>query len=226
MMGRREGTGGGAPNSAELSLVCFPSRSNLSLMPHKPICSPGHPTETTKRHRHNHRNNRGGRASPLFWAKTKPEMNEPTSPKVNCAGNIKVSRPKSNTTTSTTSTNSSKNWHSVMQEIELIHNSKKVVKKQRRPNSSAWVIKKDIMQFLTGGLKSIRFNLRKRFGSITAAVGSDITSSSSVNDHEEVVEDDEDQENEKQSRSGANSSKTNINFQGVIVGGHDHHHLN
>ena len=164
-----KGREGKAAPSADL-LVCFPSRAHLTLMP-KPICSPARPSEPSKRHQHHHhqhhhhhphhlkksstRNGGQGQASPLLWAKTKPmgsEISEPTSPKVTCAGQIKVRH----------KTGSCKNWQSVMEEIERIHNKKK---HKKRP---AWVealgFKKEIMQFLTC-LRSIRFDFRC-FGSI------------------------------------------------------------
>ncbi|KAL2454894.1 hypothetical protein Adt_47608 [Abeliophyllum distichum] len=185
----REGKG---PPSADL-LVCFPSRAHLTLMP-KPICSPARlNSEPNKRHQHQHQHhqkhrprlhqqlrkssNRGGgagHASPLMWAKNKAtssEIEEPTSPKVTCAGQIKV-RPKPNTC---------KNWQSVMEEIERLHNNKK---HKKRP---AWFeaigFKKDIMQFLTC-LRSIRFDFHC-FSSFPTA---DITS----DDDEEEDEDDDD----------------------------------
>ncbi|CAA2992623.1 Hypothetical predicted protein [Olea europaea subsp. europaea] len=190
-----KGRDGKGPPSADL-LVCFPSRAHLTLMP-KPICSPARPnSEPNKRHQHqyqhqhqHHHNrrprlhqhlrkssNRGGGAgyaSPLMWAKNKAtssEIEEPTSPKVTCAGQIKV-RSKPNTC---------KNWQSVMEEIEKLHNSKK---HKKRP---AWIealgFKKDIMQFLTC-LRSIRFDFHC-FGSFPSA---DITS-----------DDDEEDEDDKQ----------------------------
>ena len=157
-----KGREGKAAPSADL-LVCFPSRAHLTLMP-KPICSPARPSEPSKRHQHQHHQHHhnhphhlkksstrnGGQASPLLWAKTKPmgtEISEPTSPKVTCAGQIKVRH----------KTSSCKNWQSVMEEIERIHNNKK---HKKRPT---WVealgFKKEIMQFLTC-LRSIRFDFR------------------------------------------------------------------
>lgn len=159
-----KGREGKAAPSADL-LVCFPSRAHLTLMP-KPICSPARPSEPSKRHQHQHQHHQhhhnhphhlkksstrnGGQASPLLWAKTKPmgtEISEPTSPKVTCAGQIKVRH----------KTSSCKNWQSVMEEIERIHNNKK---HKKRPT---WVealgFKKEIMQFLTC-LRSIRFDFR------------------------------------------------------------------
>lgn len=166
-----------AAPSADL-LVCFPSRAHLTLMP-KPICSPARPSEPNKRH-HSHHNHLkkastrgGGQASPLLWAKTKPmgsEISEPTSPKVTCAGQIKV-RPK---------TSSCKSWQSVMEEIERIHHNKR---HKKRPS---WIealgFKKDIMQFLTC-LRSIRFDFRC-FGSFPE---SDITTEDE-DDEEDIRE--------------------------------------
>lgn len=167
----------GAP-SADL-LVCFPSRAHLTLKP-KPICSPARPSETSKRHHNHHHHHslkksttRGpGQASPLLWSKTKSmgsEISEPTSPKVTCAGQIKVRH----------KTSSCKSWQSVMEEIERIHSNRQ--QQRRRPS---WVealgFKKEIMQFLTC-LRSIRFDFRC-FGSFHE---SDIT----TDDDEEEDED-------------------------------------
>ncbi|KAB2083007.1 hypothetical protein ES319_A05G236400v1 [Gossypium barbadense] len=182
----------GAP-SADL-LVCFPSRAHLTLMPPKPICSPARSSEPNKRHHnhnhhHHHHHHRllkksstrkgcgaGGRASPLLWAKNKQmgsEITEPTSPKVTCAGQIKV-RSK---------TSSCKSWQSVMEEIERIHNCRKQKKRLSWVDSLGF--KKEVMQFLTC-LRAIRFDFRC-FGSFPQ---SDITT-----DDEDEDEDEEPQEN-------------------------------
>ncbi|GLU16200.1 hypothetical protein SLE2022_326450 [Rubroshorea leprosula] len=154
-----KGREGKTAPSADL-LVCFPSRAHLALMP-KPICSPARPSEPTKRHHNHHPRHHsllkksstrsGSLASPLLWNKNKQmgsEISEPTSPKVTCAGQIKVRH----------KTSSCKNWQSVMEEIERIHNSRKNSKK--RPS---WIeslgFKKEIMQFLTC-LRSIRLDFR------------------------------------------------------------------
>ncbi|CAK9154240.1 unnamed protein product [Ilex paraguariensis] len=177
-----KGRAGKGASSADL-LVCFPSRAHLTLMP-KPICSPARPSEPNnhshhrRRRHHPHQNHhlknsstRGGagQGSPLLWAKTKPtnsDISEPTSPKVTCAGQIKV-RPKSNPC---------KNWQSVMEEIERLHNNRK----QKRPS---WIealgFKKEIMQFLTC-LRSIRFDFRC-LGSFPTP---EITSDDEENDEE------------------------------------------
>lgn len=149
-----------APPSADL-LVCFPSRAHLSLMP-KPICSPARASDSNKRHHHlkksGTRGGGGGQPSPMLWSKTKSmgsEIAEPTSPKVTCAGQIKV-RPK---------TSACRSWQSVMEEIEKIHSSRK---QRKRPNwADSLGFKKEVMQFLTC-LRRIRFDLRC-FGSFPEA---------------------------------------------------------
>ncbi|KAK8642796.1 hypothetical protein V6N13_012128 [Hibiscus sabdariffa] len=182
----------GAP-SADL-LVCFPSRAHLTLMPPKRICSPARPSEPNKRHHHRLLNKPstrigggagGGHTSPLLWAKNRQmgsEITEPTSPKVTCAGQIKV-RSK---------TSSCKSWQSVMEEIERIHNNGK---HKKRPS---WVeslgFKKEVMHFLTC-LRSIRFDFRC-FGSFPQ---SDITSTD--DEDEEYQENDNHVEGNETSRT-------------------------
>lgn len=199
----REGKG---PPSTDL-LVCFPSRAHLTLMP-KPICSPARPPDPNKRQHHpahhhhsnhNHhlhlkksinRNKVAGHASPVLWAKTKAyskEIDEPTSPKVTCAGQIKV-KPKAS---------SCKNWQSVMEEIERLHNHRK---QKKRPT---WVealgFKKDVMQFLTC-LRSIRFDFRC-FGAFPS---SSITSDDEDDGDED---DDSDEFQQDQQNHGSKESK-------------------
>ncbi|KAG2399946.1 hypothetical protein LR48_Vigan2503s000100 [Vigna angularis] len=177
-----------APPSANL-LVCFPSRAHLTLMP-KPICSPARPSEPTKRHHNSHhhrkksfsRGGAGGQASPLLWTKTKSmdsEITEPTSPKVTCAGQIKV-RPKTTTCRS---------WQSVMEEIEKIHTDKK--QRKRLGWAETLGFKKEIMQFLTC-LRSIRFD----FGCFGSFSGTDIATEEEEEDDEEEVEEVEEEEND------------------------------
>ncbi|KAL5145367.1 hypothetical protein HKD37_06G015427 [Glycine soja] len=169
-----------AAPSADL-LVCFPSRAHLTLMP-KPICSPARPSEPNKRHHNSHHHRKksfsrgggGGQASPLLWPKTKSmgsEISEPTSPKVTCAGQIKV-RPK---------TTACRSWQSVMEEIEKIHTDKN--QKKRLSWAETLGFKKEIMQFLTC-LRSIRFDLRC-FGSFS---GTDIATEEDEDDDEDEVE--------------------------------------
>ncbi|XP_021900823.1 uncharacterized protein LOC110816804 [Carica papaya] len=187
--------------SADL-LVCFPSRAHLALMP-KPICSPARPSEPRKRHshhpqrRHHHLKKLStrtggcgaGQASPLLWAKNKQmssEISEPTSPKVTCAGQIKV-RSK---------TSSCKNWQSVMEEIERIHNSRQ--RKKRPTWIEAFGFKKEILQFLTC-LRSIRFDLRC-FG---AFPHSEVIASTDDED-----EDEEDGEYDQENHENHNDDET------------------
>ncbi|XP_057503766.1 uncharacterized protein LOC130787409 [Actinidia eriantha] len=132
----------------------------------KPICSPARPSEPNKPHHHcrHHKKliNRPitGQASPLLWAKPKPmgrEIAEPTSPRVTCSGQIKI-RPNSKSSPS-------RNWQSVMEEIERLHDHK--IKNKKRAN---WVeslgFKREIVQFLTC-LRNIKFDFRC-FGSFPA----------------------------------------------------------
>uniref|UniRef100_A0A7C9EVX7 Uncharacterized protein n=1 Tax=Opuntia streptacantha TaxID=393608 RepID=A0A7C9EVX7_OPUST len=198
------GVGGGPP--ADL-LVCFPSRARLALMP-KPICSPVRPnSELNKRHPHlkkinttRGRTGGGGPPSPLLWAKGKqmsgngPDLAEPTSPKVTCAGQIKV-RPRS------TAANC-RNWQSVMEEIERLHNSRSkhhpTSNKSKSKKSKYWGealgFKKDIINFLTC-LGNIRFDFRC-FGSFPHP---EITSDEE--DDEEQEEEDEEDEEEMESNT-------------------------
>lgn len=174
-------------------LVCFPSRTHLRLMP-KPICSPVRPSEPNKHHHHKtyHQRKRsisraggsisggGGQAgSPMLWTKNKSmgsENSEPTSPKVTCAGQIKM-RPKNS---------ACRSWQSVMEEIEKIHNDKK--QKKRLNWAESLGFKKEIMQFFTC-LRAIRFDLRC-FGSFS---GTDIT----TEDEDEEDDDGEDEDKDE-----------------------------
>ncbi|XP_068639098.1 uncharacterized protein [Aristolochia californica] len=177
-------------NAATDLLVCFPPRAHLSLMS-KPICSPVRPVEPAKRH--SSRSCNRGQASPLFRGKPKPsggsEISEPTSPKVTCAGQIKIKQ----------KAGSCKNWQSVMEEIERLHNNRKIRKK---PN---WIetlgFKKDIMQFLTC-MRGLRFDMRC-FGSFRGSV---------IDDSDSCNEDDENNEEEDQetdmSTAGSEPSRT------------------
>lgn len=200
------GGGGGGGPPADL-LVCFPSRARLALMP-KPVCSPVRPnSETNKRHPHLKKINTargraggGGPVSPLLWAKGKqvsvggPDLADPTSPKVTCAGQIKVGpRPGS-------SAAACRNWQSVMEEIERLHNSRskhhtKNKKISRNKKSKHWGeasgFKKDIISFLTC-LGNIRFDFRC-FGSFPHP---DITSDEEDNDEEHAKEDEDKDEEE------------------------------
>ncbi|KAK1441582.1 hypothetical protein QVD17_07588 [Tagetes erecta] len=183
---RREGKG----HSSNDLLVCFPTRTHLALMP-KPACSP-------RRHLHHLRQshlrksirggggaNKGGHASPYVWSRTKQmgsdNISEPTSPKVTCAGQIKVR----------TSTRSCKNWQTVMEEIERIH----VNRKKKATWVEALGFKKEVMQFLSC-LRNIKLDFRC-WGAFSHV---DITS-----DDEEEDEDNNDKginENQNQEHHG------------------------
>ncbi|XP_026390080.1 uncharacterized protein LOC113285404 [Papaver somniferum] len=238
-------------------LVCFPSHrtNHLNLIPSKPICSPGHPTDITKvPHRRSHHHHlRGGHSmsSPHLWAKTKPSMRsqikEPTSPKVSCAGNIKVIRqPKSITNTTTTTprattttmmamngkyrSSSSKNWHSVMEEIEMTRKKSTALEKTSirattNTRSTSWMgstlgKKKDVMKFL----KNLR-NFRLNFGCLGSFEdvshqdnrSSSSTTTTSAEEDEVVIQEDNKRYEFCRSRhstgsirNGENSYRTNV----------------
>uniref|UniRef100_A0A0E0CRL8 Uncharacterized protein n=1 Tax=Oryza meridionalis TaxID=40149 RepID=A0A0E0CRL8_9ORYZ len=97
--------GRGSNGAATDLLVCFPSRAHLALMPPKAICSPSRPSasEPVKRR---HSTSRSGPPSsaalfkaaasarnPSRRAADVPVDDEPSSPKVTCAGQIKARRP-------------------------------------------------------------------------------------------------------------------------------------
>lgn len=116
---------GGIPTDL---LVCFPSRAHLALMP-KPICSPSRPADPSRRYltRSTHRS----QSSPLFRSRTgkcsgggaavDDITDEPTSPTVTCAGQIKVRpRSRSGRKPTTSSSRDSKGWLSVVEEMEKL----------------------------------------------------------------------------------------------------------
>ncbi|KAG2322767.1 hypothetical protein Bca4012_058230 [Brassica carinata] len=189
MIKGRDGNRGSSSSSSGYSadlLVCFPSRAHLALTP-KPICSPSRPSIPTNRRPHHRRqlsklsSGGGGRhVSPALWAKQASsknmggeEITEPTSPKVTCAGQIKV-RPRK-------CGGKGKNWQSVMEEIERIHSNK---------SQSKFIgLKKDVMGFLTC-LRNIKFDFRC-FGDFRHA--DDVTS-----DDEDEEDEEEKQEQEEE----------------------------
>lgn len=163
-------------NAAADLLVCFPPRAHLTLMP-KPICSPARGAIDQSSRRHHPKAANRGQSSPLFRSKSRPpaaEIAEPTSPKVTCAGQVKIKSKQGSCT---------KNWQSVMEEIEKIHGGKKA-----RKGSSNWIhgfgFKKDVINFMAC-LRGLRFNMRC-FSSFPGAVGD---SDSSVDEEEEEGED-------------------------------------
>ncbi|XP_030455301.1 uncharacterized protein LOC115676495 [Syzygium oleosum] len=199
-MRRREAIKLGAP-SADF-LVCFPPRAHLQLMA-KPVSSPARPSEPNQLHphshhhqppRHRHRRSKsftkGAQASPVLWVKTKqigPVTSEPTSPKVTCAGQIKVK----------TKTGACKSWQSVMAEIERIHNNDK--RKKKPTWGEALGFNKDIMPFLTC-LRNIKFKFRC-FGSFPDA---QITS----DDEDDEDDDCRDHDNNRVATDGNDNNET------------------
>ncbi|KAF3518825.1 hypothetical protein DY000_02064214 [Brassica cretica] len=192
MIKGREGNRGSSSTSgysADL-LVCFPSRTHLAFTP-KPICSPSRPSISTNRRPHHRRQLSklsngagGGHPSPALWAKQasgknmgNDEIAEPTSPKVTCAGQIKV-RPRK-------CGGRGKNWRSVMEEIERIHRNKS--------QSKFLGLKKDVMGFLTC-LRNVKFDFRC-FGDFRHA--DVITSDDEEEDDEEDQEQEQEEENTK-----------------------------
>ncbi|XP_062199492.1 uncharacterized protein LOC133901950 [Phragmites australis] len=182
MGGGAGGKGGTAPTDL---LVCFPTRQHLALMP-KPICSPSRSTmdkAAAARRRQLQLpgasvagGGRGRASSPMFQgskAKQKAEDDgEPQSPKVTCAGQIKVGRPKKAKPGATAATKHSngggggRSWLTVVEEIERLHGRRKKV---------GWLegvgIRRDALPFLGGLLRSLRLKARC-FGSLHGAVDS------------------------------------------------------
>ncbi|KAF5190583.1 Plat domain-containing protein [Thalictrum thalictroides] len=130
-----------------------------------PVCAMNITSDGTGPH-HGWCNNRGGQASPSLWPKTRPnslEITEPSSPKVTCAGQIKI-RPKK--------TSSNKKWESVMdEEIEMVHNKKNVTKSSVKVEN--YGLKKDKRHFL---------NSLRCFGTFKGSESDAITS---IDDKEE-----------------------------------------
>uniref|UniRef100_A0ACD5Z5Q1 Uncharacterized protein n=1 Tax=Avena sativa TaxID=4498 RepID=A0ACD5Z5Q1_AVESA len=97
MRGRRRGSS----STAADFLVCFPPRTHLALMPPKTVCSPSRPSASSeRRHSTSGRPSSSGAHLRAVAASRSRRLaavdvgvdNEPTSPKVGCAGQIKVSR--------------------------------------------------------------------------------------------------------------------------------------
>lgn len=153
-------------------LACFPSRPHWGMMP-KPICSPG------QRRRH------VSKSTTLLWAIAKSTATcdtfEPSSPKVTCAGQIKVTQ---------------SNWQCMMGEIENNtnhhhHHDAKLKKKSSWAESMGFR-KREIMQFLTC-LRAFRFDLHC-FGSFPSV--------------DNTTEDEDDEEEEGYRESHAHIEET------------------
>lgn len=173
--------GGGGKSSgysADL-MVCFPSRTHLSLPP-KSICSPSHSLNRRQNAPHHRRSfsklSGSGGGLRQNCGGGREIADEPTSPKVTCAGQIKV-RPSNR---GGDGGGGSKNWQSLMAEIEKIHRSKS--------ESKFFGIKKDVMGFLTC-LRDLRFDFRC-FGAFPPV---DLISDEEEEDEEEEEEEVEDE---------------------------------
>ncbi|XP_052189881.1 uncharacterized protein LOC127799698 [Diospyros lotus] len=140
------------PAPADL-LVCFPPKAHFTLMP-KPIRSPVRPSQPAIAKRHHFLKKLRSNGSIIG---SDDIADEPTSPRVTCAGQIKVARRKPP---------SCKTWQSVMEEIERLHDNH--TKSKKRPT---WVeslgFKRDTAQFLAC-LERVRLDFRC-FGSFSEA---------------------------------------------------------
>ncbi|KAE8818908.1 hypothetical protein D1007_03299 [Hordeum vulgare] len=182
--------GGAAATAPTDLLVCFPGRQHLALMP-KSMCSPSRATldkAVAARRRQlqlpaapSTRHGGGGRGSagsPLFRgskskAKQAVEDDEPQSPKVTCAGQIKVARPKKprpvveKNGKGVDGGTAAGRWVTVAEEIERL---------QGRRKKASWLeavgIRRDALPFLGGALWSLRHKVRCFGSSLPAAVDS------------------------------------------------------
>ncbi|KAF3597070.1 hypothetical protein DY000_02023714 [Brassica cretica] len=114
-------------------MVCFPSRTHLSL-PSKSIFVPSHSLIRRQNAPHHRRSfSKLSGSGGILHNSQREVAEEPTSPQVTCAGQIKV-RPSKRS-------GGGKNWQSLIGEIEKIHRSKS--------ESKFLGIKKDVMGILT-----------------------------------------------------------------------------
>ncbi|XP_048530060.1 uncharacterized protein LOC125509191 [Triticum urartu] len=179
--------GGAAATAPTDLLVCFPGRQHLALMP-KSMCSPSRaaldkavaarrrqlqlPAAPAARYGGG---GRGSTSSPLFrGSKAKQSVgdDEPQSPKVTCAGQIKVGRPKKPRPVVEKhgpkgDGGSGSRWVTVAEEIERL---------QERRKKASWLetvgIRRDALPFLGGALWSLRHKVRCFGSSLPAAVDS------------------------------------------------------
>lgn len=166
------GSSSGGHRAGSELFVCFPSRTHMNLLP-KPILSPGRSGDPAKRLRSGAGR---GQSSPMFSIQTKGrsegrnknseyELEEPSSPKVTCAGQVRV-KPRQ-----------CKSWQSVMAEIEKLHGAKQRKNSFSRAGKSGgtpvsspgralqqpkWSqvvgLKKEVVQFITA-LRNLRVDL-------------------------------------------------------------------
>jgi hypothetical protein len=178
----KSGTRGSGNGAATDLLVCFPSRAHLALMPPKAICSPSCPSSASEPVKRRHSTSRAGPMPfPPSWpglyksatctarnppihrhrgADRAPVDDEPTSPKVTCAGQIKARPPKPS------------------------GGGKKATWLQ------ALGIKKDAMALLDALHGAFRFNVAGCFGSFPGAAGVAGYTSGEDDDYEEEEEED------------------------------------
>ena len=183
----------GAATAPTDLLVCFPARQHLALMP-KYMCSPSRATldrAVAARRRQlqlpaarsgpsggvgGGPGGRGRGSSPLFrGSKAKQTTvgcdDEPQSPKVTCAGQIKVVRPRKLRPVVTEQNGrcggSGRRWITVAEEIERLQ-------EQRKKGSwlEAFGIRRDALPFLGGALRCLRHKVRCFGTSLHAAVDS------------------------------------------------------
>ncbi|KAJ1289463.1 hypothetical protein BS78_02G166200 [Paspalum vaginatum] len=187
--------GGTAPTDL---LVCFPARQHLALMP-KPICSPSRTTmdkaaAARRRQLQLHLPGTRGGSSPMFRGSSRAkqraagdEDEEPQSPKVTCAGQIKAGRgrPKKVKPGSPPAAaarhggvdgdgGGARSWITVVEEIERLRG-------RSRSKKAGWLgaigIRRDALPILGGALRSLRFKARC-FGSLRGAAVEDLSAES------------------------------------------------
>ncbi|CAM0951180.1 unnamed protein product [Alopecurus aequalis] len=206
----------GAATAPTDLLVCFPGRQHLALMP-KSICSPSRATldrAVAARRRQlqlpaarslpsgggGGAGGRGRGSSPLFrGSKAKQPVeddDEPQSPKVTCAGHIKVVRPRKPKPVVVEQNGrcsgvggSGKRWITVAEEIERLQEQRKKVSWLE-----AFGIRRDALPFLGGALRSLRHKVRCFGSSLHAPVDSS------------TDDDDDDDAGEHERESGAATS--------------------
>ncbi|XBI80978.1 hypothetical protein VPH35_089988 [Triticum aestivum] len=190
--------GGAAATAPTDLLVCFPGRQHLALMP-KSMCSPSRATldkAVAARRRQLQLpaapatryggGGRGSTSSPLFRGSKAKETvgdDEPQSPKVTCAGQIKVGRPKKPRPMVEKHVKgdggSGGRWVTVAEEIERL---------QERRKKASWLetvgIRRDALPFLGGALWSLRHKVRCFGSSLPAAVDSSTDDDNDVEERE------------------------------------------
>lgn len=149
----------------------------MSLMP-KPILSPGRNGDPSKRVRNGASR---GQSSPMFSIPSKKnseyQAEEPTSPKVTCAGQVRVKPSKQ-----------CKSWQSLMAEIEKLHSHRQrrrvSTSSPGRQRSLAQIVgfKKDILHFVAA-----LWNLRVDFGCFGAPAVSTDDEEEDEKDEEEAA---------------------------------------